>query len=70
MTFELLYNKETDKDSAEYSTGYNTFLPLHQGEGYFRTEFFAPQTRPLYILALFQIKIKIIFLYGIDQQIL
>jgi hypothetical protein len=70
MTFELIYNKETDKDSVEYSTGYNTFLSLHQEEGYFRTELFAPQIRPVYILAWFQTKVKIIFLYEIVKQIL
>jgi hypothetical protein len=44
MIFELIYNQETDKDSAEYSIDYNTFLSPHQGEGYFRTKFFVPQT--------------------------
>jgi hypothetical protein len=66
MTFELLYNKETDKDSAEYSTRYNTFLSLHQGEGYFRTEFFALQIRLAYILGWFQTKVKVIFIYEIN----
>jgi hypothetical protein len=47
MIFELLYNQGTDKDPVEYSTGYNTFLSPYQGEGYFRTKFFAPQIRPV-----------------------